>query len=185
MLDDEDDDHQNPSRKVSKRKRRRHAPTRRTVARGGRSAFEILDGAPLKLQVDGVTRKLSADEAIQLQIYARAVAGDKASIRAVLRWIEEREAAWPVTQRAVRMKILFETRDYKNVDEAIELLGIAEPDAGLNYAGRRGFRLSSALVNYALANWPGVTWSSKDRVEVEEHCKDPDQICWPEEVGDE
>src|SRR5829696_964828 len=101
-------------------KRRRERPA---------SAFEIVFDRTVTVTQDGTPREITVEEALQFRTYQNALAGNRAARREVLKMIAKREK-WLAAQAPKHrpLKRLTEPVDPDNADEALILLGIAEPD---------------------------------------------------------
>jgi len=98
-------------------------------AAGPRSAFDVVLHRVLEVVQDGKVRALTVEEALQWRTYQAAIAGDRSARRAVLRMIAVREKAISARQPVrKRPKVVFETADPDNADEALLALGIATLD---------------------------------------------------------
>lgn len=131
---------------------------------------------------NGKTREVTVDEALQHRIYQDAIAGNRAARRAVLRMIEKREkwlAAKPLKYWPV--KELIEPEDPTNANEALILLGIAEPDTGYPDDEYERLLLRPWAVQAALSR-PGrrrLSVSDNDVFEIKRCTRDAHTLRWP------
>ena len=95
------------------------------------SAFDIIFDKTLTVTQGGKERELSVDEALQLKTYQAALDGSRMAMRKVLRMIEKREKAFAARSKAPSFPITVK-RHYSsaNANEALRILGIAEPEPG-------------------------------------------------------
>ncbi len=93
------------------------------------SAFEIILDKKLTITQNGNSREATVEEALQQQTLKDALAGKRLAIRKVLAMIEKREMALekknPVPGREIELKHHYSA---DNADEALRILGIAEPE---------------------------------------------------------
>lgn len=93
------------------------------------SAFEIILDKTLVITQNGKQKEASVEEALQQQTLKDALAGKRMAIRKVLKMIEKREKALEqknaVPQKKIEMKHHLHS---DNANEALRILGIAEPD---------------------------------------------------------
>ena len=105
----------------------------KTGSRTPSSAFDIVLDRSLTLTRNGKPLEVTLEEALQQRTYQEAIAGSRPAQRAVLKMIAKRER-WLAANRAKSSKrrpvpMLVEPTDPDNADEALLLLGIAEPDS--------------------------------------------------------
>lgn len=95
------------------------------------SAFDIILDKTLTITQNGKQREASVEEALQQQALKDALAGKRMAIRKVLKMIEKREKALksknPSPQKKVEVKFHHHA---DNANEALRILGIAEPEPG-------------------------------------------------------
>src|SRR5215217_9646158 len=94
------------------------------------SAFGIVIDRTLTVTQNGAPREVTVEEALQHRTYQDAIAGNRAARREVLKMIAKREKwlAAKAPKQHLGAKLLFESKDPDNANEALILLGIAEPD---------------------------------------------------------
>lgn len=147
-----------------------------------KSDLDILIDRTLTVVQNGKTREVTVDEALQHRIYQDAIAGNRAARRAVLRMIEKREkwlAAKPLKYWPV--KELIEPEDPTNANEALILLGIAEPDTGYPDDEYERLLLRPWAVQAALSR-PGrrrLSVSDNDVSEIKRCTRDAHTLRWP------
>ncbi len=76
---------------------------------------------------NGKPRELSSKEVLQTKVYKKAFEGNLKAIREVLRWIKMRAAFFEASRKGTKAqapKLELETTDPKNVDKALQILGI-------------------------------------------------------------
>ncbi len=97
------------------------------------SAFDIVIDRTLPVMQNGKAREVTVEEALQHRTYKDAIAGNRAARREVLKMIAVREkwlAAKASKHRPIDVRE--EPPDPDNANEALLLLGIAEPDTRSN-----------------------------------------------------
>lgn len=139
------------------------------------SAFEIILDKSLTITQNGETREASIEEALQQQTLKDALAGKRMAIRKVLKMIEKREKAlaqkYPPPRRQIEM---MRHHDADNANEALRILGIAEPEPGfptrskvhawatqaaLSRPGRKKFKRSDVdSINFFTFDSDGLHW---------------------------
>ncbi len=96
------------------------------------SAFDVILDKTLTLTQTGIPQEVSVDEALQHRTYEKAIAGDNAAQKEVLKWIVRREEWLQAHQRTKpasrAVERIIEPTDPANADRAMVLLGIAIPD---------------------------------------------------------
>ena len=104
------------------------------------SVFEVLLEKTLTVTDRNGTRKITIEEALQLQTYERALAGVLMAVREVLKWIMRRDA-W-LAKNAPKASPPAITRhispDPDNADAALLLLGIRRPIRHVRNLARTG-----------------------------------------------
>lgn len=146
------------------------------------SAFDIIFDKTLSVTQNGVERELTIDEALQLQTYQAALKGSRMAIRHVLRMIEKREVAIAKLTPAPISSIKMQTEyDSDNVNEALQLLGIAEYGPELPRGGPEARRLLlSTWATQAAISRPGRRiLDARDVDEIKRCTADPDKLKWP------
>jgi hypothetical protein len=151
------------------------------------SDFDIILDRTLTVTQDGKPRELTLEEALQHRTYQEAIKGNRASQREVLKMIAKREK-WLAAKRPVsRLNVLMETEDPDNANEALLLLGIAEPDTRWNHPTDKyqHLRLKPWAVQAALSRPGGRRLSVQDVSEIERCTRDAETLRWPASVRDE
>lgn len=93
------------------------------------SAFEIVLDKTLTITQNGTPREATVEEALQQQTLKDALAGKRMAIRKVLKMIEKRERTLEKKNAAPRRNIAIKTHHHAdNANEALRILGIAEPE---------------------------------------------------------
>jgi len=148
-----------------------------------KSDFDILIDRTLTLAQNGKTSQVAVDEALQHRIYQDAIAGNRAARREVLRMIEKREkwlAARPLKYRPAKQ--LFEPEDPINANEALILLGIAEPDTRYYPDDEYERLLLRPWAVQAALSRPGrrrLSVSDNDVSEIKRCTRDAHTLRWP------
>ena len=151
------------------------------------SDFDIIMGRTLTVTQNGKPRKLTLEEALQHRTYEEAIKGNRASQREVLKMIAKREK-WLAAKRPVSgINVLMEPEDPDNANEALLLLGIAEPDTRWNDPTDKSqrLRLKPWAVQAALSRPGGRRLSAQDVSEIEYCTRDAETLRWPAGVRDE
>jgi hypothetical protein len=145
------------------------------------SAFDIITDLTVTLTQGGKLREVTVEEALQHRTYQEAINGNRAAQREVLKMIAKREK-WLAAKRPVsRVKILSEPEDPDNADEALLLLGIAEPDP----RWYQGLLLQPWAVQTALSRPGRRRLSAEDISEIKRCTRDAETLRWPAGVRDE
>lgn len=149
------------------------------------SAFDIVMDRMLTVRQNGRQREVTVEEALQHKTYQDAIAGNRAAQREVLKMIAKREswlaAKAPKRHRPVEWRI--EPTDPDNADEALILLGIAEPDA--RWDGHPRLLLHPWAVQAALSRPGRRTLSSRHVAEIKRCTRDSETLRWPAGTLDE
>lgn len=146
------------------------------------SAFDILIDRTLTVTHGGRSREVTVEEALQHRAYEDAIAGKRAAQREVLKMIEKREqwfaANRPKKQQAGELLI---EEDPRNADEALLLLGVAEPDTRWDRHANEHMRLllQPWAVQAALSRPGGRRLSDKDVAEIKRCTREPETLRWP------
>ena len=145
------------------------------------SAFEILFEKRVTVTQGGVDQELSVEEALQLRTYRDAVAGNRASQRAVLKMIIKREKA--IGDRGQRVMPLITSKtetDPRNADAAMCLLGIAAPDPSREEHNPGALLLEPWAVQAALGRRRGSkALTPGDVDDIERSTRAPQTLRWP------
>jgi hypothetical protein len=136
----------------------------------------------LTLTQNGKPREVTVEEALQHKTYQDAIAGNRAARREVLKMIAKREkwlAAKAPKNRSIEM--LLEPADPDNANEALILLGIAEPDTRWNGPNDKYQRLllQPWAVQAALSRPGRRRLSEKDVSDIKRCTRDPETLRWP------
>jgi len=151
------------------------------------SAFDIIMDRTLTLTQGGKPREVTLEEALQHRTYQQAIQGNRAAQRDVLKMIAKREK-WLAAKRPVSWpKLLMEPKDPDNANEALLLLGIAEPDTRWNYPTDKYQRLQLQpwAVQAALSRPGRRRLSARDVSEINRCTRDAETLRWPAGVRDE
>lgn len=141
------------------------------------SAFEIVLDKRMTAVVGGKERELTIEEALQQQTLRDALAGKRMAIRKVLRMIEKREVALAKKNGSPRSPVKVERHHYAdNANEAMRILGIAEPDPGFE---SRRWKLHSWATQAALSRPGSRKLEGKDISNVKFFTFDAEAIRWP------
>jgi hypothetical protein len=135
---------------------------------------------------DGKPRELTLEEALQHRTYQEAIKGNRPSQREVMKMIVKREK-WLAARRPVSgLNLLMET-DPDNANEALLLLGIAEPDTQWSNPTDKSqrLRLKPWAVQAALSRPGGRRLSAKDVSNIKLCTRDAETLRWPAGVRDE
>ena len=155
-----------------------------TKAKTSGSAFDVVIDKTLSVTRSGVQRQLTIEEALQHKTLHKALAGDRAARREVLRMIEKREKALAKSngtgERSVEIRV--DRVDANNVNEALLVLGAARPDT--KWADRdmanRLLRLELWAVQAALDRRRGGSrLSDADIKGIKDHTRDQERLHWP------
>ncbi len=140
------------------------------------SAFEIILDKTLVITQNGKSREATVEEALQQQALKDALAGKRMAIRKVVKMIEKREVELAKKNAGPRHKIeIKHHHDSDNANEALRILGIAEPE-------------SKFPTRWKVHAWPTQAALSRpgrkkfDRREVDSikfFTFDPDTLKWP------
>ena len=150
------------------------------------SAFDIIMDRTFTVTQDGKSRELTLEEALQHRTYEEAIKGNRASQREVLKMIAKREK-WLAAKRPVSgLNLLMETEDPDNANEALLLLGIAEPDTQWNDPTDKDqrLRLKPWAVQAALSRPGRRRLSAQDVSEIKRCTRDAETLRWPAGVRD-
>jgi hypothetical protein len=130
---------------------------------------------------NGKPREVTVEEALQHRTYQDAIAGSRAARREVLRMIAKREK-WLATKASKRqpLEMLVEPTDPDNANEALILLGIAEPDGRwIRSADKNGrLLLQPWAVQLALSRGRRRL-SAKQIGEIKRCTRDAETLRWP------
>jgi hypothetical protein len=151
------------------------------------SDFAIIMDRTFTVTQDGKPRELTLEEALQHRIYQEAIKGNRASQREVVKMIAKREKWLTARRPASRLNVLMETEDPDNANEALLLLGIAEPDTRWSDPTDKSqrLRLKPWAVQAALSRPGGRRLSAQGVSEIERCTCDAETLRWPASVRDE
>ena len=145
------------------------------------SAFDGLIGRTVTVTMDGISRELTLEEALQQRTLQDAFAGVLRSVREVLRWIAKREKWFaeraPKLPKSIIVKI--EPCDPNNADAALVLLGVAEQYDRLSDGRLTGLRLQTWAVQAALRRPGGRRYGPEDVTEIKRCTRDAETLRWP------
>lgn len=147
------------------------------------SAYDVVIDRTLTVTQNGEPREVPIEEALQRRTYQDAFGGSRAARREVLKMIAKRETwlAAKVPKHHRPLKRLTEPVDPDNADEALILLGIAEPDTRWGSASDRYERLQLRpwAVQAALSRSGRRRLSARDISEIKRCTRDADTLRWP------
>jgi hypothetical protein len=145
------------------------------------SAFDVIIDRTLTVTQNGKPREVTVEEALQHRTYQDAIAGSPAARREVLKMIAKREK-WLAAKGAKHqpVKVMVEGTDPENAEEALVILGIAEPDSrwGDLPTGDRRLLLQPWAVQRALSRGRRRL-SAKEISEVKRCTRDASTLRWP------
>lgn len=140
------------------------------------SAFEIMLDKRLIANVGGKERELTVEELLQQQTLKDALAGKRMATRKVLKMIEKREAALAKRNGPPPSKVsLVVHHSSDNANEAMRILGIAEPDRG----HPRRWRVNAWAAQAALSRPGRRKFSRKDVEQIKIFTNDAETLHWP------
>ena len=151
------------------------------------SAFDIIMDRTFTVTQDGTSRELTLEEALQHRTYQEAINGNRAAQREVLKMIAKREK-WLAARRPVpEFNLLIEPGDPENANEALLLLGIAEPDTRWHDPRDeyQRLRLQPWAVQAALSRPGGRRLSVQDVSNIKRCTRDAETLRWPAGVRNE
>ena len=165
------------------KKDRSAKPRRRKRSKGGEaepSAFDVIINRTLTVTQNGKKREVTVEEALQHKTYQDALAGDRTARTEVLKMIAKREE-W-LAARAPRTGVIErkkEGTDPRNADEAMLLLGIADPDPRWSHRtyGPR-LLLEPWAVQAALSRPRRKGFEAKDVADIKRCTRDPESLVW-------
>lgn len=145
------------------------------------SAFDLVIDRTLTVTQNGKPREVTVEEALQHRTYQDALAGNRAARREVLKMIAKRET-WLAAKAPKHrpLKRLTEPVDPDNADEALILLGIAEPDTRWGSASDRYERLLLRpwAVQAALSRSGRRRLSARDIAEIKRCTREAETLRW-------
>ena len=145
------------------------------------SAFDIIMDRTLTVTKGGKPLEVTVEEALQHRTYQEAINGNRGAQREVLKMIAKREK-WVAAKRPISgFKVLMESKDPDNADEALLLLGIAERDT----RWYQGLLLQPWAVQAALSRPGRRQLSAQDVSEIKRCTRDADTLRWPAGICDE
>ena len=140
------------------------------------SAFEIVLDKRLTATVGGKERELDPEEALQQQMLKDALAGKRMAIRKVLKMIEKREKALAKKNGPPPRNIPIEADHCAdNANEAMRILGIAEPDP--THPNR--WKVNSWATQAALSRPGRRKFSQREAQSIKFFTNDPDMLQRP------
>lgn len=153
------------------------------------SALDIIVDRSLTIVKNGKHQDVSVEEALQHQIYRKAIDGDKMARREVLKMIKKRDAylnkqAW--TKAIVPVVRRTEAQDPENANEAMLILGIATIDENnLSTAGHNPpIQLELWAVQAAIGRRRGGSKLTQGEINEIKRCtRASSTIKWPRGTG--
>lgn len=140
------------------------------------SAFEIILDKTLTTTRNGKECEATVEEALQQQTFKDALAGKRMAIRKVLKMIEKREKALGQKHVAPRHKIEVKHHYHAdNANEALRILGIAEPEPG--FPSR--WKVLTWATQAALSRPGRKKFDSREVDQIMFFTFDPDTLKWP------
>lgn len=140
------------------------------------SAFEIVLDKRLTATVGGKERELTVEEVLQQQTLKDALAGKRMAIRKVLKMIAKREAALAKKNPPPPRTIPFEIHHCAdNANEAMRILGIANPDA--THPNR--WKVNTWATQAALGRPGRRKFNKRDVENIKFFTDHPDTLRWP------
>ncbi|WP_373087119.1 DUF5681 domain-containing protein [Sneathiella sp.] len=140
------------------------------------SAFEIILDKRLTITQNGKPREATVEEALQQQTLKDALAGKRLAIRKVLKMIEKRERALEQNNPAPHRNIEIKQHHHAdNADEALRILGIAEPEP--SFPTR--WKVHAWATQAALSRPGRKRFDSKEVDSIKFFTFDPDSLKWP------
>lgn len=140
------------------------------------SAFEIVLDKRLTANVGGREREFTVEEVLQQQTLKDALAGKRMAIRKVLKMIERREAALLKKGGVRRTPMTLEQHHCAdNANEAMRILGIAEPDPGFP----KRWKVNAWATQAALSKPGRRKFTDKDVKDIKFFTSDSETLRWP------
>ena len=140
------------------------------------SAFEIVLDKRLTATVGGKERELTVEEVLQQQTLKDALAGKRMAIRKVLKMIEKRDKALEKKNLQPPSPVqMLKYYSCDNANEAMRILGIAEPDP--NHLNR--WKVNTWATQAALSRPGRKKFSKRDAESIKFFTDDPDKLHWP------
>ncbi|QDM15439.1 hypothetical protein FNL55_05305 [Tardiphaga sp. vice352] len=148
------------------------------------SAFAVIVEKVITETRNGVTRQLSAEEALQQRLYNDALAGDMKAFEKILTWIIEREAWFAKnSKKTIKPAIRRRSPDPENADAALQILGVAKVDqskAEYPARDRAYLLLEPSMVDAAFRHRRGgQRLTVNERNEIKRCTRDADSLRWP------
>lgn len=140
------------------------------------SAFEIVLDKRMTATIGGKERELTVEEVLQQQTLKDALAGKRMAIRKVLKMIEKREVALAKKSPPPPRNIPFKVHHCAdNANEAMRILGIANPDA--THPNR--WKVTAWATQAALARPGRRKFSKRDVEDIKFFTDHPETLRWP------
>tara|TARA_R100001244_G_scaffold44182_3_gene39813 strand:- start:15923 stop:16438 length:516 start_codon:yes stop_codon:yes gene_type:complete len=140
------------------------------------SAFEIILDKTLTITQNGKAREATIEEALQQQTFKDALAGKRLAIRKVLAMIEKRERALekknPVPGRKIELKHHYSA---DNANEALRILGIAEPEPSF----QTRWKVHAWAAQAALSRPGRKKFDRREVKNIRFFTFDPESLKWP------
>lgn len=146
------------------------------------SAFEIVLDKRMTATIGGKERELTVEEVLQQHTLREALAGKRMAIRKVLKMIEKREVALAKKSGVTpRSKIKVERHHCAdNANEAMRILGVAEPDPG--FPSR--WKIHAWAAQAALSRPGKHKFIDKEVKNIKFFTFDSDKLRWPRGRGE-
>lgn len=140
----------------------------------------------MTIRKGGKAQEVSVEEALQHKTYRKAIDGDKASRRVVLKMIEKREAyiekLKPESKGHCKVKMLKEPKDPDNANQAMLILGMVyKVDSKNKTSGHQpAVILEPWVVQAALSRRRGGSKLTKEEIKAIQYCtREVGEIKWP------
>ena len=148
------------------------------------SAFDIVIAKKLTIAHNGVSRELTAEEALQHRTYQDAIAGSRRAQKQVLKMIIKREKARAATLNGPRPQVTYriEPEDPDNADAALKILGIASRNEDVSEGNndREWLHLETWAVQAALARRRGAVPLNEREIQGITRCtRGAEKLRWP------
>lgn len=136
------------------------------------------------VEIDGVQRELTAEEALQIRTYNAAVGGNRQAMREVVRMIKMRDAHLEkhgVNPAPVPTQVTKFSFDSDNVDKALVLLGMARWQPMFDFpcgSDRQILKLQNWVAQTAMARRNAPELNEDDLILLRNATRDPSQVRW-------
>lgn len=143
------------------------------------STFDVIFDQVLTVKQNGLSRDLTVDEALELQIYHAALAGNRMARRQVAKMIDRRDAFLAKREGPARHNMTTEFHHpAENANEAMLILGIAEEDQFVG-AERPRLILATWATQAALSRPGRRKFDDKKVGEIKMFTSEADKLSWP------